>query len=71
MIVGLVDGGDVVWRFLIDVVVKPVCEEKVGVCPPCDKRPLVGVVVAVIVARHLNGQTLVEVAAVLCVKSEG
>ena len=62
---------DVVRGLLVNIVVYPVVEEQVGVRPPPYERWLRGVIIRIIVDRHLHVIALAYVAPVLLVESVG
>ena len=52
------DAGHLEWRCLVDAVVQPVVEQEAGVPAPSDHRRFPGIVLRIIVFRHLDGQSL-------------
>ena len=62
---------NVVWRFLIYIVVEPVLEEQIAMASPSDERSLLWVVVAIVVVGLLDWQAFAEVALVLIVECQG
>lgn len=47
--------GNVIRGFLIDIIVKPVVEEQIGMAPPLDDRREGRIIIRIIVAGNLYG----------------
>ena len=59
------DLAQIVGGILVNIVVQPVLRQQVGVGTPAEQRRLCGIIVRVVIHRHMDGQALVHIAAVL------
>ena len=62
---------NIVRSLLVYVIIEPVGKEQVSMSAPGHQRSLVGVIVSVIVNRHVNGQSLGQVATIFRVQRIG
>ena len=58
-------------RLLIDIIVQPIGKQQIGMTPPTDYRTKGRIIVAVIIIRYMNRQTLALVPYILIIQGRG
>ena len=62
---------DIIWRFLVNVIVNPIGIEQIGVSTPGNDRRIVGIVIPIIVLRQIHIITNIPVALIFIIKRVG